>query len=108
MPVSNISTLVRLLGELREARGESATRFPQHRWRARSSTGSPMTLMMRPSTFADGHGDGLAGVLHGHAAGEAVGGVHRDAADDILTKVLGDLEGEVVRLLVVDEGVGRR
>ena len=88
--------LRRLLDELRRARGGwacaswSCTGGP-------SSTGSPMTLRMRPEALgADGHRDGAAGVADGHAADQAVGRVHGDGADGVLAEVLRDLEGEVV------------
>ena len=60
-----------------------------------------------PSQYfaAHEHGNGT-GVLHCLTAGEAIGGVHRDAANGVLTEVLGDLDNQVV-FLVVDEGVGQ-
>ena len=74
----------------------------------RSSTGSPTTLRMRPSTsLADRHHDGRAGVLDRHAAHQTVGGVHGDAADGVLAQVLRDLDDQVVGL-VVDGRVGDR
>ena len=73
-----------------------------------SSTGSPITFMMRPSVaFADGHGDAVAGVAHLQAAHQAVGRVHGDGAHGVLAEVLRHLEDEVPRL-VVDGRVGDR
>ena len=56
---------------------------------------------------ADRHRDRRAGVLDRLAADEAVGGVHRDAADRVLAEVLGDLDGQVV-LALVDRRVGEQ
>ncbi len=53
----------------------------------------------------DGDHDGLARVDRVHAADQAVGRVHRDAADDVVAQVLGDLDDEVP-LLVADARVG--
>ena len=55
----------------------------------RSSTGLPMTLTMR------------------HAAHQAVGRVHGDAANRALAQMLGDFDDEVVGL-IVDGRVGDR
>ena len=44
--------------------------------------------------LADGHGDRAAGVGDLHAARQAVGGVHRDAAHAVVAEVLLDLEHE--------------
>jgi hypothetical protein len=44
--------------------------------------------------FADGDGDGPAGIDAFHAADEAVGGAHADAADGVAADVLGDFAGE--------------
>ncbi len=41
---------------------------------------------------ADGHRDRLAGVGDLLAADEAVGGLQRDGADEVVAEVLGDLE----------------
>ena len=57
--------------------------------------------------LADWHRDVGACVLHGHAANEPLGGVHRDAARGVLAEVLGDLDREVVRA-GVDARVGDR
>ena len=72
----------------------------------RSSIGSPMTFMIRPSVL------GPTGTricepvaLTVLAAGEAVGRVHGDGADDILAEVLGDLEHQAVAAVV---GLERR
>ena len=60
-----------------------------------SSTGSPMTLMMRPSVpVAHRHRDRLAGVGHFLAAHEAFGGVHGDGAHGVLAQMLGHLEDQ--------------
>ena len=42
---------------------------------------------------ADGHGDRGAGVGDGGAAHEAVGRLQRDGTHEVVTEVLGDLEG---------------
>ena len=61
------------------------------------------------SGLAHGHGDGLAGVDHFHAAGEAVGGVHGHRAHLVVAQVLlhfGDQVDPARRGLDVDlEGV---
>src|SRR5262249_17398154 len=46
---------------------------------------------------ADRHGDRLAEIDHPHAALHAVGRLHRDRADAVLTKVLLDLADHVER-----------
>ena len=43
---------------------------------------------------ADRHRDGAAGVRYLGAADQAVGGLHGDRADHVVTDVLGDLEGQ--------------
>jgi hypothetical protein len=57
---------------------------------------------------ADGHRDRRAGVRHRLAAHQTFGGVHRDAADGVLTEVLRDLEHEAVALVVGFERVQDR
>ena len=55
---------------------------------------------------ADGHRDRLAGVGDLDAADQAVGGLHRDGAHQVVTEVLRDLEGQRLgHLLVGDLGV---
>ena len=54
---------------------------------------------------ADGDADLRAGRRHRLAAGEAVGRVHGDGANDILAEVLGDLEHQAVAVVV---GLERR
>ena len=49
---------------------------------------------------ADGHADLRAGGAHDLAAGQAVGRVHRDRADNVLAEVLGDLEDQAVAAIV--------
>ena len=49
---------------------------------------------------ADGHADLRAGVGDGLAAGQTLGGVHRDRANGVLAKMLGDLEHEPVAVIV--------
>ncbi len=53
----------------------------------------------------DGDHDRIARVDRFHAADKSVGRVHRDAADDVVAQVLGDLDHEVP-FLVVDARVG--
>ena len=66
-----------------------------------SSTGSPITLRMRPSVASPtGTWIGLAGVGDLVAADEAFGGVHGDGADGGLAEVLGDLEDEALAVVV--------
>ena len=50
-------------------------------------------------TFADWHQDGLAGVGHGLAAGQALGHVHGDAAHGVLAEMLRDFEHEPVAVV---------
>ena len=47
---------------------------------------------------ADRHHDRVAGVGDGGTAGDAVGGLHGDRPDDVVTDVAGDLEGDGGRL----------
>ena len=54
---------------------------------------------------ADGHADLRAGRVDDLAAGEAVGRVHGDRADDVLAEVLRDLEDQAVAAIV---GLERR
>ena len=54
---------------------------------------------------ADRHADLRAGRGDRLAAGEAVGRIHRDGADDVLAEVLGDLEHQAVAAVV---GLERR
>ncbi len=69
-----------------------------------------MTFMMRPSVF------GPTGTricepvaVTRLAAGQAVGRVHRDRADDVLAEVLGDLEHQAVAVVVgLERGEDRR
>ena len=46
--------------------------------------------------FAHRNGNRSAHGFHAHAAGEALGGAHRDRADPIFAEVLLDFEGEVL------------
>ncbi len=52
-----------------------------------------------------GDADRSAQVFRLHPADQAVGDIHRDAADDVVAQMLGDLHDQVV-LLVVDGGIG--
>ncbi len=54
---------------------------------------------------ADRHADLRAGRVDRLAAGQAVGRVHRDRADDVLAEMLGDLEHQAVAVVV---GLERR
>ena len=49
---------------------------------------------------ADRNLDLRAGVVDLLTAGQTLGGVHRDGADDVLAEVLGDLEDEAVAVVV--------
>lgn len=51
------------------------------------------------SLLPHGHEDRSAGVSDAHASAEAVGHVHGDGADRVLTQVRRDLEDEVLRLV---------
>ena len=74
-----------------------------------SSTGSPITFMMRPERLvADRHGDRLAGVGHLLAAHQAFGGVHGDGAHRVLAEMLGDFEHQPVAVVVGLERVQDR
>ena len=44
---------------------------------------------------ADGNRDGRAGILDIHAAHQAVGGRHGDAADDVVAEVLGNFDRQI-------------
>ena len=58
---------------------------------------------------ADRHADLRAGGVDRLAAGQAVGRVHRDGADDVLAEVLGDLEHQAVAAVVgLERGQDRR
>ena len=46
--------------------------------------------------FAHWHRDRSARGLHAHAAGEALGGAHRDGTNPVFAEVLLDFEGEVL------------
>ena len=75
----------------------------------RSSMGSPMTLMMRPSSLserkeshnrislteelgADGDLNRAAGISNGLAADKTLGTVHGNGTDGVLTEMLGNFE----------------
>jgi hypothetical protein len=59
----------------------------------RSSIGSPITLMMRPSVSGPtGTAIGVAGVGHFLAAHQTFGRVHGDGAHGVLAQMLGDFE----------------
>ena len=100
MPVSNISTLT-----------DWSTNFGAARWIGRcflaltgprSSTGSPTTFRMRPSTsWPTGIMIGAPVFVDRHAAHQAVGRVHGDAAHGVLAEVLRDLDGRGCRARVV-------
>ena len=66
----------------------------------RSSIGSPMTLRMRQRLRADGHADLRAGVGDGLAAGQTLGGVHRDRAHGVLAEMLSDLEHQAGAVVI--------
>jgi hypothetical protein len=96
MPVSNISTSVDCSSNGGAWRWidqrSSAVHLPS------SSTGSPMTLRIRPSVARPtGTVIGCAGVDRLHAADHAVGRLHGDAAHLVLAEVLGDLGDDVDR-----------
>ena len=58
-----------------------------------------MTLKTLPLvTSPTGTRDRLAGVAHLLAADEAVGGLQRDGAHEVVAEVLRDLERDLVRL----------
>ena len=58
---------------------------------------------------ADRHADLRAGGGDPLAAGQAVGRVHRDGADDVLAEMLGDLEDQAVAVIVgLERGEDRR
>ena len=66
-----------------------------------SSTGSPMTFMMRPSVSSPtGTEIGAAGVRHRLAADQALGGVHGDGAHGVLAEMLRDLEHQAAAVVV--------
>ena len=100
MPVSRISDLGRLLGEGR-GRGGGSGGVSVASTGPFSSTGSPMTLRMRPRVPSPtGTEIGAPVSLTDGAADEAVGRVHRDGADGDLAEVLGDLEHEALAVVV--------
>ena len=58
---------------------------------------------------ADGHADLAAGGIDALAAGQALGRVHGDRADEVLAEMLGDLEDEAVAIIVgLERGEDRR
>ena len=58
---------------------------------------------------ADGHADLAAGGGDALAAGQALGRVHGDRADEVLAEMLGDLEDEAVAIIVgLERGEDRR
>ena len=62
-----------------------------------SSTGSPMTFMMRPSVSSPtGTVIGAPVSYDGLAAHQTFGGVHGDAAHGVLAEMLGDFEHQAV------------
>ena len=72
----------------------------------RSSIGSPITFMIRPSVIGP-TGTRICEPVSRHllAAGQAVGRVHRDRADGVLAEMLRDFEHEAVAVIV---GLERR
>ena len=72
-----------------------------------SSTGSPMTFMIRPrQPGPTGTVIGPPVSTHRVAAGQALGGVHGDGAHGVLAQVLGDLEHQAEGLAGALVGVG--
>ena len=95
MPVSSVSTDVDW--STNSGAGRWIGRLFVESIGPRSSTGSPITFMMRPSVFGpDRHRMPSPVFVHRLAADEAVGRVHRDAAHGVLAEVLRDLDHEVV------------
>ena len=75
-----------------------------------SSIGSPMTFMIRPSVLGP-TGTRICEPVERDrlAAGEAVGRIHGDGANDILAEVLGDFEHQAVAVIVgLERGQDRR
>ena len=67
----------------------------------RSSTGSPITLMMRPSVSGPtGTVIGVAGIGDLQAADQAVGRVHGDGAHRVLAQMLRHLEHQELALVL--------
>ena len=64
-------------------------------------------MSTRPSdAAADRNGDGLAEIECFHAAHQAFGGLHRDAADAAFAEVLRDFGDDIERLGVVEAFAG--
>ena len=96
MPVSKISARRLLLLERRRRAVDRAVVFSGCGTGPLSSIGSPSRLKMRPRRLlAHRHRDRRAGVDRLHAAHQAVGGGHGDAAHDVVADVLRDLDREV-------------
>jgi len=55
--------------------------------------------------LADGHHDRGPGILRGHAPDQTIGNIHSNTAHDVVTQMLGDLDDQVV-FLVINSGVG--
>ena len=92
--------LGRLIDEGRAPAGGSA-RFSAVLIGPASSTGSPMTFMMRPSVSSPtGTEIGCAGVDHLLAAHQAFGRIHGDGAHRVLAEMLRDLEHEPVAVVL--------
>ena len=97
MPVTEQVLTARLL----VVGGRRAVDRAASRWRSTgpaSSCGLPSTSMMRPSVAVPtGTLMPLAGVLHGEAAAQAVGGTHGDGAHDAVAELLLHFERQIRR-----------
>ena len=94
MPVSNISTLHRLVDELRRRAVDRQHLLGVDRAALVDRLADDVQDAAQ-HLAADRHQDRRAGVLDRHAAHQAVGRVHRDAADGVLAQVLRDLDDQV-------------
>ena len=104
MPVSSISTPVLCSVNEGGARWIGAEPRPSGSGPS-SSIGVPRTLKMRPRTpLPTGTEIGAPVFFTAWPRRRPSVHVHGDGADGVLTEVLGDLEGEVV-VLIVDRGV---
>jgi hypothetical protein len=70
-----------------------------------SSTGSPITFMMRPRVPSPTGTDRLAGVNDFLTANQTLGGIHRDGTNRVFAQVLSNFQHQAVALVVCFKSV---